>query len=79
MFSWYAIIFIFSFSYYLGPNYIDWNDLCKKVASLPDEPCAVMEATDPLYLVYTSGTTGEPKGIIRDTGGYMVSLSYSMV
>ncbi|MDW6021785.1 propionyl-CoA synthetase [Mesorhizobium sp. BAC0120] len=40
--------------------------------------CVRLAATDPLYIIYTSATTGQPKGIVRDTGGHMVSLKWTM-
>jgi propionyl-CoA synthetase len=53
----------------------DWNELMSQAS--PADPVS-LDATDPLYILYTSGTTGLPKGIVRDNGGHAVALKYSM-
>ena len=55
----------------------DWETLVE-AAEGRTVPCEPMAATDPLYILYTSGTTGIPKGVVRDTGGYLVALAWSM-
>ncbi|MGX7680734.1 propionyl-CoA synthetase [Jatrophihabitans sp. DSM 45814] len=61
----------------LGDLDVDYASVMRSSAIQPTE-CVEVAATDPLYILYTSGTTGKPKGIVRDNGGHAVALRWSM-
>ena len=54
---------------------LDWTEV---MAGAQPAACVPVAATDPLYILYTSGTTGKPKGVVRDNGGHLVAVRWSM-
>jgi len=59
----------------MGERDIDWGEAMARAEPVD---CTAVPSTDPLYILYTSGTTGRPKGVVRDNGGHAVAMAWSM-
>ncbi|KAB0802068.1 hypothetical protein PPYR_04254 [Photinus pyralis] len=55
-----------------------WDEVLDTLSGSEPHPCVAVESNDPLYILYTSGTTGEPKGVQRPVGGHLVALTWTM-
>jgi len=62
----------------IEPRDLDWAEVRAAAVDDPVPACVPVASSDPLYILYTSGTTGKPKGVVRENGGHAVALAWSM-